>query len=150
MTIGSQLRDIYITKLEDKLQKSPVVLLDDKDIEASTIIQEMVTSAALEPTGEVVKDNFTIRVSTDGSPVQFFALHVFARALKGETTKSKQRDAVGQEKFVKRYAPYVTLLEAKKFSANPKLNEGKTPENIVEAKPPITAVQEETKEKVSA
>jgi hypothetical protein len=142
MTIGSQLRDIYITALEAKSQKSPIILLDDKDIEASPILKQMVSDAAVSNTGEVVNENFTVRVKGNGQPVEFFALHVFARALKGESTKSKQRASTLQEGFEKRYSFWYKLLMEKKFSPNPKLNEGKSPEDFIEEKAPAAAVPE--------
>lgn len=144
MTIGSQLRDFYIERLEAKDVKNPIIELSEVDMH-NELVAAMITSAAASEDGTFVESNFTVRVR-NGEPTTFWGLHVFARTLKGETTKSKLRDAVAQEKLEKKFSPWVAALNTKKFSANPKLNEDKVPWEILEDNKP--AIVQETERKL--
>lgn len=151
MTQGSQLRDIYITALEDKMQQHPVVELDQAIIDANPLLQQMVTAAASSPDLTNTLENFTVEVGLNGEKPKFWALHVFARFLDGESTKSKRRDAVSQEKVAKRYGQFVDLYQKRAFSKNPSYNSGKTPDSILQQTPAkVAAVQAPEKEPVSA
>lgn len=129
MTIGSQLRDVYIQELEKVRVKGPVVEVTDDLQGKNEHLAALVSEAAASAERKATKDNFTVVVNDDGA--KLFALHVYARALAGETVGGKQRDAVSHEKFVKQHKEGYTALMAKAFSKDPKRNAEKDPTKVL-------------------
>lgn len=134
MTIGSQLRDIYIEALEDKSANSPIVGISDTMLEGSDILRQMVTEAAGNKSRQTTKENFTVHAPEKGEPTMW-AMHVYARALRGESKGGKQRAATLQQAFEKRHEAGLMSLQGRKFSKDPKRNVGKTPEECLATTP---------------
>lgn len=119
MTIGSQLRDLYIAGLE-KNTNSPYVSIN-KEMQKNEHIQMMLAEAHASLDMQFTLAAFTVDVKKE--PPDIYALHIYARALKGETVGGKQRPEGAQRKFLKAHHAAVTLLATKKFSANPQMND---------------------------
>jgi hypothetical protein len=120
MTIGTQLRDLYVVALESDFK--PLVPVTDKMLENEHV--QMMVSEAHAHGGTFVLAAFTV-VIDDEDKAWMVALHVYARALRGETVGGKPRPDAAQRRFLDRHREYTPLLASKKFSANPKLNEAK-------------------------
>lgn len=121
MTIGSQLRDLYIAELEKG--SGPIVPVTAKMLE-NEHMQMLVAEAHASIEQKFTLAAFTVEVDKEDKS-WLYAIHVYARALKGESIGGVGRPDGAQRKFLKLHAAFLPLLENRKFSSNPKMNEAK-------------------------
>lgn len=127
MTIGSQLRDIYIKALER--ESGPVVEVTEEMLKNENVML-LVQEAHASPEATHTLAAFTVSIK-DGH-TYLYAPHVYARALMGESIGSKKRPNAAHRKFLKKNEAGHKALLAKKFSANPLMNVNITFEHIME------------------
>lgn len=121
MTIGSQLRDLYIEELEKT--NGPLVPVTKK-MEENEHVQMMLAEAHAAIEQKFTLAAFTILITNDDRAF-LHAIHVYARALNGESIGGKPRPEQAHKKFLSQHNEYNILLGMKKFSANPKINADK-------------------------
>jgi hypothetical protein len=119
VTIGSQFRDIYIGALEKAKTPGPEVHITEDMLKNENLMQ-VFQEAVVEKKYEMAA--FTVQQGADDK-FYLYALHVYARALNGESIGGKPRPEQAHRKFLKAQGGWPDLLLARKFSANPKQNE---------------------------
>jgi hypothetical protein len=119
ITIGSQLRDIYIGALEKNKRPGPEVEVTE-DMLKNEHVMQLFQEAAANSKHELA--GFTLHQAEDEGKFYLYAIHVYARALNGESVGGKSRAEQAHRAFLKRQGPWPALLLARKFSANPKQN----------------------------